>query len=496
MLFSQPGIASSAFADKARCTRHHCSCRRIAELVRLTFCSSNMRACLRLTHSWVSAGSATATLSINYYRSPVRQAPSTQGAVPILTGVRCCTGAPRRESPEPLGSNSTLKASPTLEGPTAARPYSSILWLPFWRRLSYPLTGLTFAISVVDARFFQLLPACSETVAGIGFCICLVDYLWRAFFPAKCPSTDVAFENGSCLVGNSGNYVELRWTCAAMRGWRPSMEDSHIASVLPHEEGLGIVGVFDGHGGAEVSDLAPNIFVGLLMEQLEGASNQDLVSTLATAVEATDNALLAGPLGLGHALNRTWLHPFSSVGSTCCIAMLDLTGKRIIVSNTGDSRAILCREGKAVALSTDHKPEDDVEFARISKAGGRVVRSGPCYRIDNGLNLSRALGDYMYKDNSNLPMSEQKVVARPSILTHTWHDEDGDDFLIVACDGIFERMTRQAVVNHVHAGLARGQTPRQVLQGLLMTCCAFSRHELGQDNETAILVQWRRKSLG
>ena len=33
----------------------------------------------------------------------------------------------------------------------------------------------------------------------------------------------------------------------------------------------------------------------------------------------------------------------------------------------------MSRKGVAVDMSTDHKPEDDLELARIEKAGGAVV---------------------------------------------------------------------------------------------------------------------------
>ena len=42
-----------------------------------------------------------------------------------------------------------------------------------------------------------------------------------------------------------------------------------------------------------------------------------------------------------------------AVGSTAVVAIV--TPDKIIVANCGDSRAVLCRNGKAVALSTDHK---------------------------------------------------------------------------------------------------------------------------------------------
>ena len=67
-----------------------------------------------------------------------------------------------------------------------------------------------------------------------------------------------------------------------------------------------------------------------------------------------------------------------------------ITRNRAIVANAGDSRAVLCRKGKAVDLSVDHKPEDPIELKRITCAGGKVTPDG---RVNGGLNLSRALGN-------------------------------------------------------------------------------------------------------
>lgn len=48
-----------------------------------------------------------------------------------------------------------------------------------------------------------------------------------------------------------------------------------------------------------------------------------------------------------------------------------------------------CATGKAVDMSYDHKPEDELELARIKNAGGKVTMDG---RVNGGLNLSRAIG--------------------------------------------------------------------------------------------------------
>lgn len=42
-----------------------------------------------------------------------------------------------------------------------------------------------------------------------------------------------------------------------------------------------------------------------------------------------------------------------SVGSTAVVSVI--TPDKIVVANCGDSRAVLCRNGKPVPLSTDHK---------------------------------------------------------------------------------------------------------------------------------------------
>jgi serine/threonine protein phosphatase PrpC len=53
-------------------------------------------------------------------------------------------------------------------------------------------------------------------------------------------------------------------------------------------------------------------------------------------------------------------------------------------------------------MSTDHKPKNRKEKARIVKAGHRVTPGEG--RIDGNLNLSRAIGDLVYKKNPKLSL--------------------------------------------------------------------------------------------
>jgi serine/threonine protein phosphatase PrpC len=78
-------------------------------------------------------------------------------------------------------------------------------------------------------------------------------------------------------------------------------------------------------------------------------------------------------------------------GCTSVVALVDRND--LWCANAGDSRCVLSRRGKAVAMSFDHKPDDTEERARVERCGGRVQDG----RINCGLNLSRALGDFDFK---------------------------------------------------------------------------------------------------
>ena len=64
-------------------------------------------------------------------------------------------------------------------------------------------------------------------------------------------------------------------------------------------------------------------------------------------------------------------------------------------------------------------------------------------RVNGSLNLSRALGDMEYKRRKFLFPSEQMVTACPDVRTLDL--KRGDDFCILACDGIWDVLTEQQV---------------------------------------------------
>lgn len=120
-------------------------------------------------------------------------------------------------------------------------------------------------------------------------------------------------------------------------------------------------------------------------------------------------------------------------GCTACVALI--SKDKIICANAGDSRCVFSRAGKAIELSEDHKPDLASEKARIEKAGGFVEDN----RVNRTLNLARSLGDLQYKKNSDVKFDEQMVICVPEIKTETVTRKD--EFLIIACDGIWDCLT-------------------------------------------------------
>lgn len=298
------------------------------------------------------------------------------------------------------------------------------------------------------------------------------------------------------VSAESGEFRDkelVHWVACSMRGWRPAMEDAHVAKMLDPSifPDVAIFAVLDGHGGSEVSKLVSKLLCqeveNIGRSQIARGSPPSLKEALDRALPSLDTKLRRGPLWLGR-LFFGISHPYVHVGSTACVAAVDFSKQEIVVANVGDSRAILIRDGKDIALSEDHKPEQEREKSRIYNAGGTVVRRGPCYRIDGNLNLSRALGDFHCKANSALRDDEQKVIAFPDI-TVTEYRQCPQEVLVVACDGLFEKKHNQDIAKLVWNGVQKKMPLKDIGKELLLACCSSNgKTEAGTDNESVIIV--------
>jgi protein phosphatase 1G len=178
-----------------------------------------------------------------------------------------------------------------------------------------------------------------------------------------------------------------------------------------------------------------------------------------------------------------------------------MTQAEVVCANAGDSRAILCRAGKPVELSHDHKPNDEGERRRIEAVGGRVeeIRVGPRvhHRVNGNLNLSRAIGDLEYKKQPELGPERQMICSTPDLIAVPRTQED--EFIVLACDGIWDVKSNQDVCDFVGPRLKRGEAITAIAEALLDDCIASDpkqAHGLGGDNMTVVIVQFTAADEG
>lgn len=57
-------------------------------------------------------------------------------------------------------------------------------------------------------------------------------------------------------------------------------------------------------------------------------------------------------------------------------------------------------------------------------------------RVNGGLNLTRAFGDFDYKQRKDLKYDEQLIICKPDVREIA-RDSKNDEFIIMGCDGIW-----------------------------------------------------------
>ncbi|WFD22689.1 protein-serine/threonine phosphatase [Malassezia equina] len=268
-----------------------------------------------------------------------------------------------------------------------------------------------------------------------------------------------------------------------MQGWRISMEDAHAAvlnlmddaSVSPKER-VSFFAVYDGHGGANVARYSGRTVHSRLLELPEFKEKQ-WEAALRRSFLKTDEDLRSDPV-----------YANDTSGCTAVAALIvpqeGAKGRTIYVANAGDSRSVLGLAGEAKAMSYDHKPGNPEEHSRILNAGGFVEFD----RVNGNLALSRAIGDFEFKQNGALPAEKQIVTADPQVLSHDWTGEE--EFLVLACDGIWDCLSNQQVVDIVRRGIAQGKELDVITEDIIDRCLAPDAEVggIGCDNMTLLIV--------
>ncbi|KAH0454438.1 hypothetical protein IEQ34_016362 [Dendrobium chrysotoxum] len=295
-----------------------------------------------------------------------------------------------------------------------------------------------------------------------------------------------------------------RYGMTSVCGLRREMEDA--VSIWPDFLKNGAVkhsffGVFDGHGCSHVAAWCKNRMHEMLedeVDQLESGlppSPMEWKGVMDRSFSRMDAEVVIWGGAAGERRNTTCRCELQTpkcehVGSTAVVAVVG--PEHIVVANCGDSRAVLCRQGAAIPLSIDHKPDRPDEMQRIQAAGGRVIFwDGP--RVQGVLAMSRAIGDGYLKPY---------VTAEPEVTVTERKEED--EFLILASDGLWDVVTNETACQIVRMCLLnsrRGEVQSEVSAetcdkacsdaATLLTKMALARRSA--DNVSVVVVDLRMK---
>ncbi|CAL5016091.1 unnamed protein product [Urochloa decumbens] len=315
----------------------------------------------------------------------------------------------------------------------------------------------------------------------------------------------------------TGGNGRLEYAVSAMQGYRLTMEDAHKAVLdLDARTSTSFFGVYDGHGGPAVARYCEKHLHTELRKNAQFRRNPaDAIRETFLRMDVMMRRSKAGRELSEYGGNEYWNQygqairdrrfleflPFCGKipydgpqqdGCTACVVLI--RGNEIFVGNAGDSRCVLSRDNQAIELSTDFKPNLPGERQRIESAGRAVTITearGNIPRIDDGIAVSRTIGDLAYKNNNRLPAEQQALIALPEVrIANIAHDAQ---FLIIACDGIWDCMGSQQAVDFVVTYLNGNARLSFICESLLDHCVANNK---GRDNMTVMVVQFKTPGAG
>jgi protein phosphatase 1L len=264
-------------------------------------------------------------------------------------------------------------------------------------------------------------------------------------------SDQIGVWDGSPSNSHGGSICEnqkFAYGFGMLRGRSASMEDFLDTRIVKIDDlAFGLYGVFDGHNGSRAAEYVKrNLFHNLLRHP---KFFDNIILAIAESFQQTDQDYLRSEI------NRT------DAASTACTCLV--VCDRLLVANIGDSRAVICRGGVAVALSIDQTPNRTDERKRIEDAGGVVV--------EGFSRVSRAFGARSLK---------QYVVADPEI--QEYDIEEGVDFLVLATAGLWNVLSNQEAVSMIES-LVDPEVAAMVLTGE-----AYRRGSA--DNITCVIIRF------
>jgi serine/threonine protein phosphatase PrpC len=214
-----------------------------------------------------------------------------------------------------------------------------------------------------------------------------------------------------------------------LQGLRDQNEDKHITILNsdnknPDLKNVNFFAVYDGHGGKTVSQFLHDNMAKYFMNT---KVNYPISKKYVISVFDRLQKILINESFSKH------------MGSTSLVAIHFKHNNEnyLNVINTGDSRCIICRDNFGMPLTKDHKPNWPEERHRITKLGGNITYDGYDWRIKD-LSVSRAFGDVD---------ATPYVTHRPTLYRYKL--DKTDKFIVLACDGLWDKMSNDEVVNFI-----------------------------------------------
>ena len=309
----------------------------------------------------------------------------------------------------------------------------------------------------------------------------------------------------------------FRYGICSMKGWRQTMEDNFLVKLnIGPNKSTHIFGIFDGHGGREVSKFVCENFVDEFLNN-ENFKNGDIKTCLKETFLSLDKKLIEKPamqkMTEDHFLfvqefhlteeeseenmveenGYKYLEDISYIRGSAAIVLVIHNHTELYFANLGDSRGIIIRNGNNfVKMTNDHKPNNNDEKIRIKRAGSKILDN----RVSGLLNMSRSFGDYQFKLRRDLKPEEQAVSACPEIsfINRTKREL----FIVLACDGVWDCLTNSQIAQYFFNHVNRDPSKKLSLViadlfNIILSDSPFN--EVGTDNMTCILIQLKNPEL-
>jgi len=263
-------------------------------------------------------------------------------------------------------------------------------------------------------------------------------------------------------MGGSKTLPNCQSGSDAQQGRRSSMEDTHVhfddindKYGFPRDVSRAFYAVYDGHGGRHAADLAEKYLHECILKnedlKKKDITDKQILDVIRGAYLRTDSIILQKSRA------DLW-------NDGCTVVSVLLMGTKLYVGNLGDAEAVIGRRQggtlTAECITYKHKPSSKEERDRIEQAGGHVVFG----RVLGSLAVSRAFGDGEFKVPRN--KSEAHFVSNDPFLQVVPVGADVP-FMIVACDGLWDKCTYQEAVDFVDGVRKSGNSPTEAAKLLV-----------------------------